>query len=611
MARAHLPLLGAALLVASMSGCHGPAERPVSPAAPPAPGSASAQASSPAAASSASPTVLLRFAQVARDRWRADYTFSAPVRAVAFSSGPYAARGAWRVVTDGGRIVRAESGDYVVAPGPVRALSIEIPESTKQPEKDYRDFYRFSDGGALAYTGHLAVRLATCGDGGACADSALAPGASLEGRITLVAAPGEAVVVQGQPRGAEATTAMIDEGTYAYLGARAPVETPDFVGVIDPGYPEWLRAPMDRLLPRLFALYADALGRPAEAAQKPVLFATFAKLEGERRDIGGNVLSPRTVNFGVGLGARYLESVDDRLRDDLMHLFAHEVAHLWNAEHRVPDGGPAAAWMHEGSADALAFRALRALGVLDEAGYRARLSSALSLCVLSLSEGLPLSASTRPGRSRDFYECGSTIALLTEATMKKRGGAKADLFTFWRAVFARASAASSYDEALYFKTLDELGGDPEVTAFVLRLVREPLADATGEIRQALARVGVETTVLKAPLPVEYEAQAARAAVRALLPAACVEGLAFGGNKAAAPRVKRDGVCGTAVVGDVMESMAGVDLAKRGASAFDAGAAQCLRSRTVEVGIAGKASIRVACAEVRRARPAYLVVTKGF
>jgi len=149
MVRAHLPLLGAALLAASMSGCHGPAERPVSPAAPAAPGSASAQASSPAAASSASPTVLLRFAQVARDRWRTDYTFSAPVRAVAFSSGPYAARAAWRVVTDGGRIVRAESGDYIVASGPVRALSIEIPESTAQPEKDYRDFYRFSDGGAL------------------------------------------------------------------------------------------------------------------------------------------------------------------------------------------------------------------------------------------------------------------------------------------------------------------------------------------------------------------------------------------------------------------------------------------------------------------------------
>src|ERR1019366_1336097 len=118
-------------------------------------------------------------------------------------------------------------------------------------------------------------------------------------------------------------------------------------------------------------------------------------------------------------------------------LVAHEAAHFWNAEQYPHAGDAAAAWLHEGTADAMALRALHALGALDDAAYRDRLSLAASQCALWLTTGDGLDAAVRPGHARAFYECGSTFDLVAEAACTRKDP-EADLFRFWRAVFAEA-----------------------------------------------------------------------------------------------------------------------------------------------------------------------------
>ncbi len=480
-----------------------------------------------------------------------------------------------------------------------------------QPEKQYRPFYAFTDQGELVFPAHFAVAIAECDDA-ACAHPLAQPAAELDGTITLVAkgarggAAAETILVRGHARAAEVTIPTKDSETYAYFGALQEVETPDVIGIIDRGYPPAIRRRFDTLVAPLFALYAKDLGVPP-ATDKPLLFASF--MASDHHDFGGGVIPPRVVNLAFNLSPQELHAIDAKVLGSVDLILAHEVAHLWNTDLYSHDEGGAAAWMHEGSADALAFRALRRLGALDEATYRARLSTSVSLCALALSEGKPLSASARPGYTRNLYECGNTIALITEGAVHKRN-VSSNLFTFWKDLF-NARGNRSYGEALYFATLDRLGADPTTTETVRRLVKEPIAHPAAEIAQALARVGVQLRPREGPLPLDYQEQSSAVAVRALLAPACVAALGFRGTHRVEPRVMQDGACGQAVRDDVIEKLAGVALGAQGGSAFDAGFAQCMKSRTLDVGRTGKPSITLPCADPPRARTPYFEITRAF
>lgn len=554
-----------------------------------------------APAASRAADLSARYVHVGPDLWRVEYSFAEPIRGATFARSTERVRDDWRVTTKGVRILHQGDGrDLLVADAPTTTVAIEVPYTALRPEMDYSPFYRFTDAGFLAYTGHLALLGSECR--APCAQSGAPP---LQGTLTIVAAAGETVLVRGQPRGAEATLPLRANGTYAYFGSVPAIETRDFVGVVDRGSPPWLRETMNDLVPRLFDLYGAELGRPTSAAERPLLFATYTRLQGTARDLGGNVMRPRVLNLAFGLAGKEVDAAEPSVRRDVAFLVAHEAAHLWNADTYASGGSAGSAWMHEGSADALSFRALRRLDAIDEPELRARFGQALSLCVLSLDDGAPLAASTRRGRGRDFYECGSTIALLTEAALAKHDP-RSDLFTFWRAVFVGVNADGEYDEELYFTTLDRLGHEPGVTGLVRRMVGEGLSDPTAELRAALEPLGIETVVASGPLPEIYERRAAGPALRALLPRACSEAIVADDD---GWRVTAENVCPGLAVGDVVSEIAGRDLAQRGASAFDAGFVQCRTTRAITMDRRGKASVRVPCVDAPRARPPYLALAK--
>ncbi len=586
ISRGFAPMRRSLLVACLLAGCGG------QPANAPKP-HASANVVAPA---SPCPSVHVRFAHVAPTRFRVEYRLGAPAAAIAFRKSAPGVRERWRA--EGARIVRSGDVDFVVMDPPASSVAIDIEVDAVEPDKEYRFAFPFSDHGVLAYTGHLAVGPARCVDA-ECTRLEADKEAPLSGTIELVPGSNEKVV----PR--EAIVPMETDGTYVYFGPQAPMETADFIGVVDPGFPPWLKARLDELLPKLFAFYRDALG----PRSKPRFYMTFEKREGAR-SIAGGVVPPGVIQFGVMLGTEYLDGKDDMLAAEIDRLVAHEVAHLWNADLYKHTGERGNAWLYEGAADAFGYRLLRAIGRIDDATYYRYLSQAASLCALALSEGEPLRALARPGYNRAFYDCGSTMALISEAAIKRGSpSSKDDLFTLWRAMFSKIDANGEYDPELYFTVLANWSAQALPAAHVLRrLASTPQPNIGTELPRLLAGFGIDARP-STSLPPDYEVRASPAAVRALFPATCVKELGMDGNRSVRPFVKTDGACG-AQKDDVFESIEGVDFAKRGASAFDAGHAACTKRHAITVGRRGKPSVTIPCAENARSRPPFILVTKA-
>jgi hypothetical protein len=371
------------------------------------------------------------------DAWEVRYQLPAPIREIEFSRPGYPLRDRWSVVGPPG-VTLARTGDHDVvrAAAPVREVVLRIATYVEQVEKDYEVFLPYAGGGHLVYTGQFDL----ASPGGAPA---------LEHEYALVPRAGEHVVVEGRVATGPTRWKARGDGTYAYFGTVQPVHTAAVIGVIDPALPGWLRSRVETLVPKLFELYSRALGAPL--AERPVVFVGYFETKPRNRSLGGGSL-PGVVQMQFGLPPDI--AVDGELAGEVAHLIAHESAHLWNSQ-RFRRVGQNSDWLHEGGADAFAWRALLALGEIDDARYGRELSRAASLCVLGLA-GEPLHASSRPGRYKNHYRCGATISLLVEAALRA-SGARDGLFAWWARVFA-ARGDGTYDERAFLDALRAIDG---------------------------------------------------------------------------------------------------------------------------------------------------------
>jgi len=402
--------------------------------------------------STSGPTVEVSVEHMADvDAWRVTYSLPEQVRGLRFLVPERVSRlSHWKFSEPDGielleaalpndgkgeRLIRSDGASFA-------RVVVEITPDTEIPEKAYTPSIRYADRGILFFTGQLNVL--PCVDGTGCARTS-----DVQTRFAFVPRAGERVVISGGDASVPARWAGPDQGTYVYFGALVPIETQFVTAVVDRGFPKWLRTSIDDLLPKVFAYYAKRTGYALNT--RPLVFVSYSdEPRPGSRSIGGGTL-PGIIQFDVRLGASFRTQNDPALADDIAHNVAHEAAHWWNRRMFANDseerGG---SWLHEGGADAFADRALRDLGVYSREKYHAQLSEALSLCVLGL-RGAPLTTSSRRGRTKNWYWCGSAIALWTEAATSQIEP-KEDLFGFWKRLFD-AAPGRRYDDALYYRVL--------------------------------------------------------------------------------------------------------------------------------------------------------------
>jgi hypothetical protein len=209
-----------------------------------------------------------------------------------------------------------------------------------------------------------------------------------------------------------------------------------------------------------------------------------------------------------------------------------------------------------------------------------------------------------PRPSRAPYVCGSTVALAAETSWAS-ARPRADLFAFWRAVLAQQGVWPLAFFAPISHDAKKLEVAMALDAVAAGVGMGPAAEPV--LRHALTEAGLtlaERTT--GPFPDDYEQHASAPAVVALLPSACAAALTFDGDSEVLPRVAIDGACPGLAKNDRIETLAGVPLGAKGATAWDAGYASCQSRHAVDVGVRGN-TVSVPCDPAARPRPAYFDV----
>ncbi len=401
--------------------------------------------------------------------WRATYELADPVRELRFERTPFRT-GVFEVLTAGFAIEREGDTEVLRTAGaPASRIAVRFPEYTRELEKEYDFFQKFTDGSVAIYTGHLAVRHGHDAADPACPDCTLR-------RFRFVPPVGRHVVAGGAVVKGTADWSDSDgEGAYIYIGSITPIETGEVVAIVDPGLPSWLWDETKAALPRLFGTYATRFG--SSLSERPLVLFNYADSGGSGYSSGGGVL-PGQIQLRVD-GAAWKE----RSENAFLHLFrflAHEAAHLWNGR-LVRYDGTEDAWMHEGSADALTDRVVRALGYGGEQGFLDRQSEALNECRRKLA-AFPLRDAAKRNEFQLYYSCGNALALFTENAVASR-----DLFDFWKTLIARVRAAgrTQYDTTDYFAAMAAAGASPDDVERLRQFVaQEATADGLAEMLRA-------------------------------------------------------------------------------------------------------------------------------
>ena len=173
----------------------------------------------------------------------------------------------------------------------------------------------------------------------------------------------------------------------------------------------------------------------------------------------------------------------------LFRFLAHESAHLWNGEMFRHGGDDGAVWMHEGGAEAFAFRALAELGVISRARHLDMESEAVNACIDGL-DGHPVNTSAERRAFRNYYTCGAAVGLLTEGALRGESP-DLDLFDFWRALFEAAGQNDGvYTQALYLATLDAMAPASEAAEAIRSLALDPLPEADRFFLETFERIGI-------------------------------------------------------------------------------------------------------------------------
>ena len=384
--------------------------------------------------------------------WRVRYVLTQPAQQLRYRQSFGDRRSTtWRVVTPNLHIVATPEGEVLEARdhSTFREAIVEFASDQTKLPANYPLNEQFSDGSEWIYVGHLyADRIR---------DGREAP---LLPKLTLVPRENERILLLG--RSHEGTTHWTDddperEGTFVYFGNLPALETEHVVAIIEPRLPAYLRSAIDDALPKLTHIFTRKL--EVTRRTKPQISIGFDPAE---TSSGGDVIRG-AVGFYFN-GPRWAQSSDATLTQAMLTI-AHEAAHLWNGEEYESAENSTAPWLHEGSADALAWLALRELNFFDDAAVLRQVDSALNQCAGMNGLGTTaLDKAISQGRYDLAYSCGATMNMLAHFALRERGG----LFELWKQVFKDAAARDKrYDSAMFFAALAKLGA-PEKLADTLR-----------------------------------------------------------------------------------------------------------------------------------------------
>ncbi len=416
------------------------------------------------------PSVDVALSHVDEDHWRVRYEMAAPVTSLQLMRVPGDGRIRFWRSTDEAFELRHLPDD--VAPQDVirrkdgaafDAVTFDLEARYQALAKDYAPFARFSDGGLLIHSGHFHA----CPTEGGCP----------AWPVTVTPENGAGVLALGRWSDGAATFASDQDGTFVYVGARKPIEGEHVIALVDAGFPDWARTQLGDLFPTLMAYYTDKMG---VLETKPMLFASWDAL-----DLGGVHAQGGTLPDQVMMHLQGPSWKTDGDAGWVAWFFAHEAAHLFQGRHNVESEN---AWIHEGSAEALAHQSLADLQAGLPSYLGAKRRTAFHRCAQFISKH-PLRDAARLGAFQTYYDCGLHMHLAAAAAAERAGNG--GVYAVWDAIVARANPNAPYDPENAFAAVAELG-DAETAAFLRAIVEKAHPDDSAVfLREGLVAAGVD------------------------------------------------------------------------------------------------------------------------
>lgn len=353
---------------------------------------------------------VFREQSAVQDQWWVQYQLAEPVTRLAFIRTPDQSR-VQRWTPESAQFmiaVEPNGNEYIqrVDQQPFQFVSFELTPTYTYLEQDYAPFSPFTDGGMAWFTGRLKV----------CPDSCEFAG-NYRYYFTMHSAETDSIIIPtDSDLGELSWYEMADDGVVAYVGPQE-LEPTGMRMIIDQGLPESMQYELRTSLEPMLDYFAARSG-PLDTV--PMVLASFsATTNGRYGNQGGVIGTQLFVHwYGIDLNDRLVEP---NFLNDTLWFFAHEVAHLYQRNLFDNDH----AWIHEGSAEWMAYRYLESIGV--SSGYLdARLERAQRLCT----------AAGPDDRISQDYACGMLVAKrIDEALLREY---PFGIYYFWQ-VFQQIS----------------------------------------------------------------------------------------------------------------------------------------------------------------------------
>ena len=396
--------------------------------------------------------------------WRIDYEFAVPQDSVLFSrsNGDYRVN-TWTPLDGAAPVERIGGFDAMVFDAPTQAASYLIEPYKEAVPKEYDPYLSFSDGGVAIFTGQFELLPAESREAIEALGGDLGNWQGEQGEMKITIRSGASMLMNGEKYQGEMSYQSRGGGTYVYVGDGTIQEGDSYVGVIDEMLPEHMRLTLDQDLATIYDVYETRWG--FTLPERATLYYAFGGYEDPGYSNSGSVLGTLMV----------IRSKGDNLRDPHPEIrfrnlwfFSHETAHMFQS---VSFGqlmsGPHS-WIHEGSADAMAYGVLYGLDAdasnLVHEGYQ----KAFDDCHTFLEQG-SMATAHFDGRFRAHYVCGQIFTAAMDAALQAH-----NVYDLWNAAAGRSEAHIGQPDEAFFGAFIDLGGEEQIVNQIRVLLTEEL-----------------------------------------------------------------------------------------------------------------------------------------
>ena len=180
--------------------------------------------------------------------------------------------------------------------------------------------------------------------------------------------------------------------------------------------------------------------------------------------------------------------LDDETKSRLQEIFAHEMAHIWQAD---LGNGSTMQWQHEGGAELLSWRAMQANGLLDDALITERLNERIDPAIADLRETQLLDASVRHPELN--YTAGVLVMAAAEASTAADGTPN-DIIDIERVLQDIAPAKRMHDPlGSLLATLEQLGATASAREAIAHFISERHPDPEAALNTLFAATALAHT----------------------------------------------------------------------------------------------------------------------